>query len=233
MVAHHRRLIIQYRSPGALTIYRNTTNQKKTETIEFVMPKTNHKLDPTKIDYWVAEAHKLKQAADLCWEADSNLKQNSESARLLGLDHVLIDAADDAESELNWLYPNLIAFAIQHLAIGILLKRDPQHIIDEAPRFQIINAVRDCGVSIEAELKNIISNVENAFRWSEKSPQWGVRLTADQVQLLKRKKAYFNAITEKQKMAFDGLFKQLDSIATQEMGGKATTDDGSNKESKQ
>ena len=34
-------------------------------------------------------------------------------------------------------------------------------------------------------------------------------------------------------MAFDGLFKQLDSIATQEMGGKATTDDGSNKESKQ
>ena len=139
---------------------------------------------------------------------------------MLGLDIALIAAADDAESELNWLYPNLIAFAIQHLAIGILLKRDPQHIIDEAPRFQIINAVRDCGITIEDELIDIISNVENAFRWSEKSPQWGVRLSTDQVQMLKRKKAYFNAISEKQKKAFDGLFKRLDTIAAQEMGSK-------------
>ncbi len=185
------------------------------------MSKTNHKLDPTKIEYWVTEAHKLKQAADLCWEADLNLKQNAESARIFGLDHTLVEAADDAESELNWLYPNLIAFSIQHLAIGILLKRDPQHIIDEAPRFQIINAVRDCGVTIETDLVDIISNVENAFRWSEKSPQWGVRLSADQVQMLKRKKAYFNALTEKQKKAFDELFKQLDIIAAQEMGDKA------------
>ena len=181
------------------------------------MAKKNHKLDPTKIDYWVAEAHKLKQAADLCWEADLNLKQNSESARLFGLEHGLIEAADDAETELNWLYPNLISFALQHLAIGILLKRDPQHIIDEAPRFQIINAVQDCGITIEADLAEIISNVENAFRWSEKSPQWGVRLSTDQMQMLKRRKKYFSAISDKQKKAFDGLFSRLDKVAAQEM----------------
>ena len=176
----------------------------------------NRKLDPTHIDYWVAEAHKLKQAADLCWNADLNLKQNADNARLFGLDHALIEAADDAESELNWLYPNLIAFAIQHLAIGILLNRNPQHIIDEAPRFQIVKAVQDCGITIEAELREIISNVENAFRWSEKSPQWSVRLSAEQVQTLKRKKAYFNAITEKQKKGLDSLFGQLDKLAAEE-----------------
>jgi hypothetical protein len=191
------------------------------------MPKKSHKLDPTHIEYWVAEARTLKKSADLCWDADSNLKQNSENAKLFGLDQALIEAADDAEAELNWLYPNLIAFAIQHLAIGILLTRDPQHIIDETPRFQIITAVQDCGVTIDAELSDIISNVENAFRWSEKSPQWGVRLSATQVQTLKRKKAYFNAITEKQKKAFDGLFNQLDSIANQEMKNKAVPENAS------
>jgi len=188
------------------------------------MPKKSHAYDPTQIEYWVTEAHKLKQAADLCWEADLSLKHDSESARMFGLDLALIEAADDAESELSWLYPNLIAFAIQHLAIGILLKRDPQHIIDEAPRFQIINAVKDCGITIEAELSDIISNVENAFRWSDRRPQWGVRLSTDQVQMLKRKKAYFNAIGEKQKKAFDALFKQLDVVAAQEMKSGTSPD---------
>lgn len=186
------------------------------------MPHNSKKLDPTHIEYWVTEAHKLKHAADLCWEADLNLKQNSESAKLYGLDQTLIEAADDAESELSWLYPNLISFAIQHVAIGILLKRNPQHIIDEAPRFQIINAVHDCGVTVDAEISEIISNVENAFRWSEKSPHWEVRLSTEQVQMLKRKKAYFSAITEKQKKAFDDLFKHLDDIAAREIGGDIT-----------
>ncbi|KPJ91656.1 MAG: hypothetical protein AMJ53_11165 [Gammaproteobacteria bacterium SG8_11] len=197
------------------------------------MPEQNLKLDPTHIEYWVAEAQKLKQAADLCWEADLNLKQNSESAKLYGLDQALIETADDAESELSWLYPNLVAFAIQHLAIGILLKRDPQHIIDEAPRFQIINAVQYCGVSIDEELREIISNVENAFRWSEKSPQWGVRLSAEQVKILKRKKAYFDAITERNKKAFDELFNKLNRMAHDEMAAKTSTDGAVNKEGSQ
>lgn len=172
--------------------------------------------DPTRIDYWVAEARKLKHAADLCWEADLSLKHDTENARRYGLDQALIDAADDAELELNWLYPNLASFAIQHLAIGILLHRDPQSIIRESARFHITNAVEQCGVVIEPEVKELITNVENAFRWSDQSPQWSVRLTAQQLQTLKRQKAHLQEISMPQKKALDSLYRQLDKLAAEE-----------------
>ena len=179
----------------------------------------NHKdpsHDPTRIEYWVAEARKLKHAADLCWEADLSLKHDTENARLYGLDQALIDAADDAELELNWLYPNLASFAIQHLAIGILLHRDPQSIIRDAARFHITNAVEQCGVAIEPEVKELITNVENAFRWSDQNPQWGVRLTAQQLQTLKRQKAHLQEISIPQKNALDSLYRRLLELAAEE-----------------
>lgn len=186
-------------------------------------------LDPTHIEYWVAEAHKLKKAADLCWEADLSLQHDTESARVFGLDQALIEAADDAELELNWLYPNLVIFAIQHLAIGILLKLDPKRIIRQASRFHISSAIADCGVKIDPGLSDFIDNVENAFRWSEQSPQWSVRLSANQLQSLKRRKAHIDEISETQKQALDDLFSRLDEMAAREMakqapsGGEAQT----------
>lgn len=175
------------------------------------------KLDPTRIEYWIAEAHKLKHAADLCWEADLSLLQDTELARRYGVEETLIKAADDAELELRWLYPNLITFAIQHLAIGILLKRNPQSIIDEGVRFQIPNAVRDCGVEIDAATSELLSNVENAYRWGEQKSPWSVRLSEDQFHSLKKQKPYTLEISEPQKQSFEALYRKLENIAAQEV----------------
>jgi len=162
----------------------------------------------------------------LCLEADASLLRDTENARRFGVDQALIDAADDAELELHWLYPNLITFAIQHLAVGILLKRDPQRIIDEGSQLHVSKAVRDCGVSIDAATSDLLSNVENAFRWGESlgenSPRWNVRLSAEHIQLLKRYKPYMMEISETQKQAFDDVFNQLDTIAAQEVGAETS-----------
>jgi hypothetical protein len=190
------------------------------------------KLDPTHIEYWIAEAHKLKHAADLCWEADLSLIHDTENARRFGVDQVLIEAADDAEVELNWLYPNLITFAVQHLAIGILLNRNPQRIIDQGARFQISNAVQECGISLDTALSDVLTNVENAFRWGEKSPHWNVRLSADQIHTLKRQKPYMLDISEQQKQALDELFAQLDAVATAEANAKDNSKDNSKDKAK-
>ena len=181
------------------------------------------KLDPTHIEYWIEEAHKLKHAADLCWEADLSLIHDTENARRFGVDQALIEAADDAEVELNWLYPNLMTFAVQHLAIGILLNRNPQRIIDQGARFQISNAVQECGISMDPALSDVLTNVENAFRWGEKSPHWNVRLSAEQIHMLKRQKPDLLDISEQQKQALDKLFDQLDSMAAAEAKAKASS----------
>lgn len=175
-----------------------------------------HKLDPTQMDYWLADAAKLKQSADLCWAAKENIQQSAVNAKLFGLEKSLIEAADDAESELNWLYPNLIAFAIQHLAIGILLSHKPLQIIEQGAHFSIINVVESCGVQIKPQLREVISEVENSFKWNEKVPQLSVRLSAEQIQTLKRHKSTISVITPQQKQEFDFLYNQLNDIAIKE-----------------
>ena len=170
-------------------------------------------LDPTHADYWVVDAEKLKKAAELCWSAKDNIRQNSDNARMFGLDKSLIDAADDAESELTWLYPNLIVFAIQHMAIGILISRNPRQIMEQGQRFPIIKAIESCGVKISPEIINILSDVENSFKWNEKIPRWTVRLSAEHIHALKRHKTPVDAITFKQKKALDALYSELYAMA--------------------
>lgn len=177
----------------------------------------NAKLNPTHVDYWIADAGKLKQAADLCWVARDNIKQNAENAKLFGLEQSLIEAADDALAELNWLYPNLIAFAIQHLAIGILLSRNPRQIIEQGPHYPIMKAIETCGVRINPELVEVISEVENSYRWNDKIPRWSVRLSAEQIQTLKRHKSAIDTVTLQQKISFDALFDELTQLAFKEM----------------
>jgi hypothetical protein len=177
----------------------------------------NLKSDPTHVEYWVMDAGKLKQAADLSWAAKDNIRQNSENAKLFGLDQPLIEAAEDAELELNWLYPNLISFAIQHLAIGILLSRNPQLIIRQGSHFPIAKLVQECGVQIKPEIKEILDQVENSFKWSDKIPRWSVRLSAEQIQTLKRHRATMDVITLGQKHDFDALYDELKTMALKEV----------------
>jgi hypothetical protein len=182
------------------------------------MTDTKSTFAPARGDYWVADAGKLKQAADLCWVAKDNVRQNSDNARLFDLDKSLIEAADDAESELNWLYPNLIAFAIQHLAIGILLSRNPRQIIEEGSEFPIIKVIERCGVPIKSEIKQILSDIENSFKWDKKIPRWNLRLSTEQIQTLKRHQSKVSTISVRQKNDLDELYNELEKLATRETG---------------
>lgn len=181
------------------------------------MKESKKKLDPAQLDYWFSEAHKLKHAADLCWQADEDIAQSAEKAQLFGIDQTLLKAAYDAESELSWLYPNLIAFAIQHLAIGILIKRKPQLFIKDATHFQIVKVVQDCGVKIESEIADILYDVENAFKWSEMSPRWSVDLSPEQIRSLQHKTSHYAKISSQKKRQLDALFDELDAMAKKEL----------------
>ena len=121
-------------------------------------------LSPTHILYWLQEANSLKHTADLCWDADTDMLKRTREAKLLGVGQSLLQSAQDAEAELNWLYRILVSFAIQHMAIGLLIDRNVHRFQKEAPGYRIVALLDECGFSVNALQKDIFMDMNNSHR---------------------------------------------------------------------
>ena len=169
-----------------------------------------------KIEFWLQKAHELKNVADLCWAVDTDVKRRSEEARGLGVPEALLQEANHTEREINWLYSNLAAFAVHYLAIGILIKRNPQRFLKDMPGHKITETLEECGIELTPIQRTILRRVESAFRWSGKHRQWDLALTAEEVLTLKSKYAAKEEVTLNEKSELDTLFLALKKIAIQE-----------------
>ena len=173
----------------------------------------NKAISPQHIEFWLEEAHALKKAADSYWEADVGFKHQLEIGKLHGVAQVLIQDGIDTETEMNWLYNNLAAFAVYYLAIGILIARNPSRFLHEAPQQRLVELIEECGISLSVLQRRFLLRVENAFAYHDQKTNWTLSLKSEELRMLKREYAAHEAVTAEQKEAMDGLFSSLCALA--------------------
>ena len=170
-------------------------------------------LPTSSIEFWLEQAKELKTAADFCWTLDKTVKYETVEAKLQGLATSLLEASDDVDAELKWLYGNLMAFAIQYLSIGILVHKNPQRFLNEYPGNRIIGLAEECGIVLNSLQKAFLRQIENTFQWGEKFPQWNVSIARDQLQGFNAKHSAGRVISQDEKKALDELFTSLQNLA--------------------
>ena len=180
-------------------------------------------LPTSSIEFWLEQAKELKKAADFCWTLDKSVQYETVEAKLQGLATSLLEASDDVDAELKWLYGNLMAFAIQYLSIGILIHKNPQRFLQEYPGNRIIELAEECGVVLSSIQKTFLKQVEDTFQWGEKFPQWNVPIARDQLNGFTAKHASGRVITQKEKKALDELFTSLRNLAVDTLTTPKTT----------
>lgn len=180
-------------------------------------------LPTSSIEFWLEQAKELKKAADFCWALDKSVQYETVEAKLQGLATSLLEASDDVDAELKWLYGNLMAFAIQYLSIGILIQKNPQRFLQEYPGNRIIELAEECGVVLSSIQKTFLKQVENTFQWGEKFPQWNVPIARDQLNGFSAKHASGRVITQEEKKALDELFTRLRNLAVDTLTTPKTT----------
>ena len=179
-------------------------------------------LPTSSIEFWLEQAKELKKAADFCWTLDKTVQYETVEAKLQGLATSLLEASDDVDAELKWLYGNLMAFAIQYLAIGILIHRNSQRFLQEYPGNRIIQLVEECGMVLTSIQKTYLKQVENTFQWGEKFPQWNVAIARDQLNGFKAKHSAGREITQEEKKALEELFTGLRNLALDSVAASKT-----------
>lgn len=173
----------------------------------------NKEAQPSKIEFWLAEAKELKKAADHCWSLEKTVEYESVAGEFQGAARSILKDAADVDTELKWLYGNLMAFAIQYLSIGILINRNPKRFLDEVPGNRIIELAEECGVSLNPVQKSFLRQIENTFEWDRQFPHWNVSLTRNELYNLNVKHLAAKTIKSAEKKALDELFITLRNLA--------------------
>lgn len=159
----------------------------------------------------------MKHAADLCWKADEKYYEKIHDKRFQNVVNTIAENSKDLEIELNWLYNNLAAFAVYYLAIGILIKRNPERFLVETPQERIIELIQECGVQMTPIQIKFIGRIENAFAYTRKQENVDTEWKPEELQFLKQDFAAREAVSREQKVAMDDLFKKLATLAKKEL----------------
>ncbi len=165
------------------------------------------------VDFWLEQAEELKSFADSCWSPETLPENTTAEAKLQGLMTAMLESSPNTESELKWLYGNLMAFAIQYLSIGILIRRNPQRFLNQVPGNRIVELAEECGVEINHLQKRFLKQIENTFKWGEKFPKWNVPLTRDQLVDLAGWHTKDHIVSLEEKKSLDKLFEKLKKLA--------------------
>lgn len=170
----------------------------------------------TNIDFWIKEAGELKKAADSCWNLEITIHSELLQGERYEIDKELLKKTGNMEVDMNRLAGSLSAFAIQYLAIGILINRNPQRFLQESPGTHIRELVEECGIDMNDTQRKFLSQVDDTFTWMEKFPQWKVSLPREEIYELKSKLREEKTLTPEEKAELDNLYFELESLAINE-----------------
>lgn len=182
---------------------------------------------PNNMAFWLGEARALKEIADLSWEADHGV---AERVRLLYpplYDRVVRHATEELGMELDLLYRYLISLAIQHLAIGLLIDRDPQRFLKKPPGHKIIALVEACDITPSEQQKRMLQHTENALNWADRYPAAPFDAGADNtLQSLNRILSGMDHVSNREKAAMDSLYAELEARVVRELEHPANQGNG-------
>jgi len=171
---------------------------------------------PENISFWFSEAHALKDIADQSWKAEHNVIERLNSLIEPAHERQLHYSMVTLRMELNFLYRYLIALAIQHLAIGILMAQDAGRFLHQPPGHKIVELVKACEVTLTRQQEQLLRHTENALGWRNYFPVKLMRSdTKDSLQELNRILTEMEVMTDEEKISLDRLYAGLDAVARQ------------------
>ncbi len=166
-------------------------------------------LPPTEIDFWLEEARLLKKAAETSWNTEAS---SSSSMKLIygpRHDDALEHAVEGLGAELKLLYRYLISLAIQYLAIGILIEREPDFFLRQSPGHHIVDLVEECEVAPSAQQRRLLHDIEQAYSWSERYPAGGLLDAHDELRELTQQLSGMEGLSGEDKASLDALYDTL------------------------
>ncbi|WP_455208887.1 hypothetical protein [Kaarinaea lacus] len=177
----------------------------------------NTELQPSSIEFWIDQAKELKKAADYCWTLEKTVEYESVEGEFQGLARSILKDASDVNTELKWLYGNLMAFAIQYLSIGILINRNPKRFLKDVPGNRIVELAEECGVALSHIQKTFLRHIENTYEWDRKFQHWNVPLTRNELYNLKVKQLTEKTIKKEEKIELEALYTALGKLALEKI----------------
>ena len=167
------------------------------------------------LDFWLKEARLMKETAELSWEADLNAMQRVKLMYNPQHDRVIRHATEELGVELNLLYRYLISLAIQYLAIGLLIHRDPQYFLNQPPGHKIVSLLQASDVEMSAQQQELLGQIEHAYEWAERYPVGQLGGAHDELRQLTHQLSQMDCLALDEKRSLDGLYTTLESRARQ------------------
>jgi hypothetical protein len=165
------------------------------------------------MEFWLEEAHVLKETAELCWSSDMGVNDRVKLIYSPHHNRVLSHVTEELGVELNLLYRYLISLAIQYLAIGILIGRDPGVFLQKKPGHKIVALVEACDVEPSAEQRKLLQGIENAYDWAERYPVGELARGDDELRQLTHRISAMDRLSVEEKRTLDELYVSLRAVA--------------------
>lgn len=170
---------------------------------------------PDTIQFWLEEARLLKETADLSWRADLNAMQRVKLIYSPHHDHLMRGATEELGVELNLLYRYLISLAIQYLAIGLLIDRDPRYFLQQQPGHRIVSLLQASEVTLTPLQQRLLTQTESAYDWAERYPVGKLGDSHDELRPLTHRLSQLDCLSEVEKASLDALYETLLRTALQ------------------
>ncbi len=159
--------------------------------------------------FWVAEAHRLNRAAELCWTADEAVRERLGQYLEPFVERAVIDREVLAEKELNLLYFYLACLAIEDLAIGVALIQDPESLLRPRSPSRLGDLMTECGVDLSEPQRRLVAQFDAFYGWSKRFAAPRMRLSPQELMSLKLASAGPDAVTPTDKRELERLFEAL------------------------
>jgi hypothetical protein len=180
-------------------------------------PQDGH--SPSSIRFWLEEARLLKETAEQSWGANRGVVEQVKLIYGPQQDQALRQSTDELGVELNLLYRYLVSLAIQYLAIGMLVGRDPDHFLRQPPGHRIVALLEACGVVMTPQQRQLLLGIENAYDWAERFPVGELNNGHDELRQLTHQLSVKDCLSAEEKATLDQLYNTL--RATAQRQGKA------------
>ncbi|MCW8918087.1 MAG: hypothetical protein OQL08_04675 [Gammaproteobacteria bacterium] len=168
---------------------------------------------PSSIRFWLEEARLLKETAEQSWGANRAVVEQVKLIYGPQQDRALHQTTDELGVELNLLYRYLVSLAIQYLAIGMLIDRDPSYFLPQPPGHRIVALLETCGVVMTPQQRQLLLEIENAYEWAERFAVGALRNGHDELRQLTHQLSIKDCLSVEEKAALDQLYQTLRATA--------------------
>ena len=157
---------------------------------------------PNEPAFWQYTAEHLRHVADLARRSYDALHRDTPapdpSTALVG-------------GKLAESYAYLIALALEYLAIGVLMTRDPKHFRPKAPTHRILALLTACGIEPTPRQVEVLRRIEPALQWSGHATL-GIAPDAVTSDALAQTVPQPSALAPTEVQSLEGLYDQLHGL---------------------